>query len=425
MSEETFGQVLHRLRGDRTLEAVAKAAGIAPSYVHKLENGRGTPSRKVLLALEAATNAQGALIEAAEKDGKQSAHKVDFLPSTAKTSAVRTLDTNDAFGEDATERRRLLQLAASAGVGLGLDGEPVRQLLDLALNVERSTEDWQLACADHLHALRTRPAAQVVSDLAVDLYALRQQIHHVPGGDLPDLCRTVATLACIQANATTRLGDHGAAIRWWHTARHAADASRDAALNVLIRAEEASCGLYGQRSPATVLYLVERAETIPAPSLKLLTAKAKALSMLGRHDDAIRAVCELSNRAEEPGRDDRGFWTDADVYFTQSWVYSAAGKEDLAEAGRSDLMQSTSYWSTSENSPYRTNTRLHEAMGFVARGEVDRGLRCATEALGSLPAALRHVFVRETGRMVLQAVPLGQRDRPAVQDVRSLLAIEA
>ncbi|MFC5828799.1 hypothetical protein [Nonomuraea insulae] len=294
----------------------------------------------------------------------------------------------------------------------------------MALNVERSTEDWQLACADHLHALRTRSTAQVVSDLAVDLYALRQQIHHAPDGDLPALCRTVATLACIQANATTRLGDHGAAIRWWHTARHAADASRDAALNVLIRAEEASCGLYGQRSPATVLYLVERAETIPAPSLKLLSAKA--LSMLGRHDDAIRAVCELSNRAEEdPGRDDRGFWTDADVYFTQSWVYSAAGKEHLAEAGRSDLMQSTSYWSTSENSPYRTNTRLHEAMGFVARGEVDRGLRCAAEALDSLPAALRHVFVRETGRMVLQAVPLGQWDRPAARDVRSLLAIEA
>ncbi|MEV4079439.1 helix-turn-helix domain-containing protein [Nonomuraea fuscirosea] len=426
MDEETFGQVLHRLRGDRTLEAVAKAAGIATSYVHKLENGRGIPSRKVLLALEAATNAQGALIEAAGKNEKRSAHNEEFLPSTTKTSAVRTLDTNDAFGEDATERRRLLQLAASAGVGLGLGGEPVRQLLDLALNAERSTEDWQLACADHLHALRTRPATQVVSDLAVDLYVLRQQIHHAPDGHLSDLCRTVATLACIQANATTRLGDHGAAIRWWHTARHAADASRDAALNVLIRAEEASCGLYGQRSPATVLYLVERAETIPAPSLKLLTAKAKALSLLGRHDDAIRAVRELSNRAEEgPERDDQGFWTSADIYFTQSWIYSAAGKEDFAEAGRSDLMQSTSYWSTSENGPYRTNTRLHEALGFVARGEVDRGLRCAAEALDSLPAALRHVFVRETGRMVLQAVPLGQRDRPAVRDVSSLLAIEA
>jgi transcriptional regulator with XRE-family HTH domain len=424
MREETFGQVLGRFRGTRTFEAVARAAGISTSYAHKLENGQAIPSRKVAEALDAATHANGEIIAAREALITKKA----IRPSVAAPSHMRTVEAKGNYEEteeDATERRRLLQLAASAGAGLGLGGEPVRQLLDLALNAERSVEDWDLACADHLHALRTRPVAQVLSDLAIDLHSLRQQVHHAPDADLPDLCRTVATLACIQANASTRLGDHGAALRWWHTARHAADASRDNALNALIRAEEASCGLYGQRSPETVLRLVERAERVPALSLKLLSAKAKALSMLGRHEEAVRVVRTLSQLVEGgQGRDGQGFWTGADLHFTQSWVYSAAGNEDLAETGRQELTRSTAYWSISENSPYRTNTQLHAAMGLIAAGEIDRGLQGATEAIGSLPSDLRHVFVRETGRMVLRAVPLEHRDRPAIGDLQATLAIE-
>jgi hypothetical protein len=77
---------------------------------------------------------------------------------------------------DAVERRRLLQWAA-AGLGagaLGYSAEPVRQLVDLVLAGEhrRAPEDWEVTCADHLHALRTRPPALVRDDLLIDLLAV-------------------------------------------------------------------------------------------------------------------------------------------------------------------------------------------------------------------------------------------------------------
>jgi hypothetical protein len=59
-------------------------------------------------------------------------------------------------------RGRLLHLAIS-GLGLtALDAvESVRQLLDHALaEHQRGVEEWMLTCADHLHAIRTRPPAR-------------------------------------------------------------------------------------------------------------------------------------------------------------------------------------------------------------------------------------------------------------------------
>ncbi|MFB4269157.1 hypothetical protein [Nonomuraea sp. GTA35] len=297
-------------------------------------------------------------------------------------------------------------------------------MLEWTLGAERSAEDWNIACADHLHGLRTRPAAQVVTDLVIDFYALRQQMETSTAKDLRELHRTAAMLSSIQANALTRLGDHGAALRWWHTARQAADASRDDSLNVLIRAEEASCGLYGQRSPTTVLRLVEHAHriVIPNPCLKLVGAKAKALAMLGRSGEASETMHVLLRHADQgAGGDAQGVWTSADTHFTRSWVHSAAGEETLAEAARQELLRLTADWAARENSPYRTNADLHAALGMVTRGAVDSGMRHAAEAIDALPSDLRHVFVMETGRMVLRAVPFDQRSRPAVNDLRAML----
>ncbi|AQZ62749.1 hypothetical protein BKM31_15935 [[Actinomadura] parvosata subsp. kistnae] len=59
------------------------------------------------------------------------------------------------------------------------------------------------------------------------------------------------------------------------------------------------------------------------------------------------------------------------------------------------------------------------------RGGVDQGLGRATEVLAAVPARFRSTHVVETARMVLQAVPVEQQARPAVADLRSMLAIEA
>lgn len=107
--------------------------------------------------------------------------------------------------------------------------------------------------------------------------------------------RVLAALSTLHANILTRLGDHGAAIHWWRTARRAADESKDLEVRMMVRCEEAGFGLYGQRDLGTVLRLIEEAENIGgrSPSFwkaDLAGSKAKALSLLGRHDEAKRAL---------------------------------------------------------------------------------------------------------------------------------------
>ncbi|MFC5828027.1 helix-turn-helix domain-containing protein [Nonomuraea insulae] len=422
VGEETFGQVLRRLRGNRTLEAVAHAADISISYVQKLEADGGKPSRRVVERLEAATNAQGALIEASEKIGKQSAPNAEILPPAAAMSPVRTLDINDAFGEDTTERRHLLQLTASAAMGAVLDGEAIRRRLNQAMGARRGLAEWSIAHENHLHALRTRPPAQVVHDLAIDLEALSQYLETARKDEIAELDRVTALLASIQANAFTRMGDHGAALRWWETARWAADASGDLDLQLLVRAEEAGHGLYGQRSPQIVLRLLAEAVDLAGKrqTLKFVAAEAKALSMLGRHDEAMRALRRLDDLAQQGVRGDAlSFWKPDQVYFTQSWVYSAAGIEDLAGDAREQVLRHAGDY------VYQANVELHTAWAMVSQGGVEEGMAHAAAVMASLSSAFRSTHVMETAKMVLQAVPLEQRDRPAVRDVRSLLAIEA
>ncbi|MEU7887007.1 hypothetical protein AB0B54_16015 [Microbispora bryophytorum] len=322
------------------------------------------------------------------------------------------------------ERRRLLQLAI-ASLGMGALGgaaahEPVRRLLDLAMNGEpRSIEDWHLACADHLHALRTRPPAQMVADLLIDLMAVRNQTETSTPEDVTELHRVTAALASVHANALTRLGEHGAALRWWRTARQAADASGDLRLRLLVRGEEAGHGLYGQRDPQTVLGLVESAERIAGgPTVDLQTTRAKALTVLGRHDEARTALDDLLRLASAGvAADSFGFWKPNQIHFAESWVHAGSGNEPEADRARDDLLRST------HDYQYDANVRLHEALCMVAQGGVDQGMRQAATVIDRLAPAYRSHHVIETGRMVLHAAPRDRQERPAVGELRELLTL--
>src|SRR5262249_5153364 len=142
--------------------------------------------------------------------------------------------------------------------------------------------------------------------------------------------------AALHANALTRLGEHGPAIRWWRTARHAADLSGDLHLRVLTRDKEAGFGLYGQRDPQTVLQLTRRARQIagstPSTGVAgLVSTEAKALALLGRHREAHQALNTLTDLSAadltEPGP---SFWTPDQVHFAESWVYASAGDQVAA-----------------------------------------------------------------------------------------------
>ncbi len=327
-------------------------------------------------------------------------------------------------GDDDMERRRLLRLAAaSAGIGIfGASGEPVRQLLDLSIDHGfRSGEEWEMSAADHLYALRTRPPAQVAADLVIDLLTVRRQMEASSPAEVTELQRTLAMLAGIHANALTRLGDHGAAVRWWRTGRSAADASGDREVRLLVRSEEAGHGLYGQRAPETVMRLVGNAEQVAGgTSVDLLTTRAKALSLLGKHTEAYQTLDALVGLTEKGGRGDSlGFWKEDQIYFAQSWIYAGAGDETRAGVARENVLRLTNDYQ------YQVNVALHEALCTVVQGAVDEGVRRAAAVIDPLPVAYRSNHIIETARMLLRAIPLDQQHRLAIGELREVPAIEA
>ncbi|WP_147425205.1 hypothetical protein [Bailinhaonella thermotolerans] len=333
----------------------------------------------------------------------------------------RTLAREGSPGEEeATERRRLLGLAAGAGAGaLGVPAEQARRLLELSFGAEGpSVEEWELTCADHLHGLRTRAPAGVAADLLADLRVLRGQLDTARSGEVGELWRVAAMLSAVHANALTRLGDHGAAIRWWRTARRAADACGEPGIRLLVRDEEAGHGLYGQREPATVLRLVEDAGRIAGrPSVGLVTTRLKALAMLGRHDEARAGLAALHDAADRGADGDPvGFWKPDQVHFAESWVHAARGDEDAAGAARDRVL------SLARDYQYRANVTLHAAWCAVAAGGVSEGVRQATELVASLAPAYRSHHILESARVVLHAVPPGRRSLPQVRDLRRVLA---
>ena len=376
------------------------------------------PDAGIIRAIDRATNAAGRLI---------SLHAFVLLLDRLQR---RIVEGKPPTGEgDDMDRRALLHLAATGmGMGaLGLADEPIRRLLDLAIAGDpRSPEDWEVTVTDHLHAIRTRPAAQIHHDMQVDLLALHHQLNATSGTEAVELHRIIAVLAAFYASVLVRLGEAGSALRWYRTARAAADATDDLELRVRIRAHEAGHSLYGLRTPATVLRLTENAlalaDAASQPSIgraSLLAAQANALALLGRREAAIKTLNAYLDAAGKNLPVVPGFWEPSDhrFHFTLSQVYSALGDEAKARQAQEVILSGAP---AGYHVP--VNTRLHAALCTVVNGGVLEGVDQAATALGSLPAAYHNMMITETARRVLRAVPAEQRDLPAVGRFRELLA---
>ncbi|MEU9884818.1 helix-turn-helix transcriptional regulator [Sphaerisporangium sp. NPDC051011] len=416
-----FGAVMRRCRDARPNLGLRQAATQMYtdfSNLAKWERGERTPPPDMISRLDQVYGGQGILTALYDV-----LVRLNAATESERLRAGRYAENPPyGIGDDDMERRAALQFLAGLGTlgTLGLSSEPFRQLLDHTFDhPHRDLAEWELACADHLHALRTRPPAQVAADLSIDLMAVRGQVQVSTPAEVTELQRITAVLASIYANALTRLGDHGAAIRWWYSARQAADASGDLALRLLVRGEEAGHGLYGQRDPETVLRMVHSTQQLAGqPTVDLLITEVKALSMLGRHDEALRMLATLHKTAEQGVTADRyGFWKPDQIHFAESWVYAAAGQEAAADTAREIVLK------LARSDVYPINVQLHSALCTVTRGGVEEGLRHAAATIDALPPAYRGVrHIVETTKLVLRAVPRDQQTRPSVIEFRKLLA---
>lgn len=349
----------------------------------------------------------------------------------AELDKLRTLAIKDPNNEEnVTERRQLLQLAA-AGAGfsaLNPAAEPLRQLLQMDLGEGHTIEDWQLACADHLNAIHTRPPAQARDDLHIDLLELQRQLRNASdANEIIDLRRVVAALSTLYANLLSRLGEHGAALRWWHTARTAADATGDLHLRLGVQATAAGHILgHGQRTPLTVLRLTDQAQQIAGDARSLGTAfvlcsRAKALSLVGRHAEAQATVnkCRDIMASEPPAASIMPeVWRmrGGQLEYTELWVNAGTGNEKATADACERVL------SVVKDYQYRTMARLQSALCTVVSGGVDEGLQHAASTIDALPPHYRTNQIDQIGRRILHSVPADKRTHSAAGDLQALLS---
>lgn len=324
------------------------------------------------------------------------------------------------------KRRDLLQMGILAGTSVPLASELVRHALERTLETAETytVEDWELACHDHMHSLLTRPAAVAHEALLADLSAIHRQIRLAKGTPTPDLNRIAAWLSTLNANALTRMGNHDDARRWWATARRAADVSGDVDMQVWVRGKEAVFGLYAPRPLESVVTLARVARQraggrASAGLLSALSAEAQALATMNRPNEAERALHELTDLSDRVD-DGRAYgWTEDSVWFVRSWVYAYLGDDRAADEARDRVIASA----TGYQNP--ANARLHEAIAMACQGGYIPGLRQATEVIGELEPAYRSHMILRTASRVLDAVPVDQRDQPAVRDFKAALTAHA
>jgi transcriptional regulator with XRE-family HTH domain len=412
-----FAGRLRALMAERDISGndLARRVPCDRSYVSLLASGKRQPSRRIARRIGDVLNDGGELETLAS-----ALH--DPAPAVSGSAGDDwALDgRRDWDYLDAVERREMLRLGA-LGLLAGSSGELVRQLLERVLETAEtySPEDWDLACVDHMHAILTRPPAEVREGLIADLAALQRQLARARRDTVPDLRRATAWLSALYGNVLTRLGDYEPARRWWATARHAADACGDDAMRVWVRGAEAAFGLYAPRPAQSVVMLAATARRIagrrPSPGLMCaMSAEAQALAALGNSARAERILGELAALCGNV--DGAGYgWIDDSIWYVQSWVYAHLGRDDAAASAREQVIASSpSYQNVA-------NAQLHEAISLARQGVDEPALKRAAQVVSELEPGYRSRMILHTARRVLGTVAIDQRGRQAAEDLRAAL----
>ncbi|MBB4705173.1 helix-turn-helix domain-containing protein [Sphaerisporangium siamense] len=411
-----------------TVAQLSIRTGYSPSMLGAIERGESLPESGLRVqSIDDALHADGQLKTLWPVVQRLGHCPIDDLASTTNraTESYRENGSSTLLHGDDMERRHLFQLAT-----LGLlaqapifgAGEPIRQLLEQSLQTSEghTIDDWEAVCAHHLYAVNNQPPAKVRDDLLVDLLAVQRSLANATPAQAGELHRITAWLSCLQGNLLTRLGEYGAARRWWTTARHAADASPDRDMQVWVRGSEAVFGLYTPRATESILLLSRKAqqlagERVTPGLIGAVCAEAQALAVSGHREKALERLNRLHELAGRSVNRQEFGWNPGSMWFTTSWVHSFSGTSEAAREARDRAASSMGYQD-------QANVRLHEAIHLSNEGGHNEGLQLAAQVIATLePTYLTHMILH-TARMVLDTVPIEKRaDLPALGDYRSAL----
>ncbi|MEU4555922.1 helix-turn-helix domain-containing protein [Micromonospora violae] len=396
-----FGDTLrqHRKAAGWSLRKFAELTAYDFGYLGQIERGDRPANAAVVAAYDRALSAGGAL-------------EVAYGSRQAGEKDVRRRSVLQAMGA----------LAAAPAVDRLAGWEALRQGLSAAVDVD--FDEWTQIVADHGRGYYSRPRDQLLAQLGRDLTVLQHQIAANDGQQRPLLLRVASRLSVIVALSLNACGQTVLAGRWRASAHRIADGSGDADTRVLTRAWDVVNGCYDGRTPTTVVALAD--DVLPllggrpsAATCGLLAGRAQALSLAGRHAEAVASVRALADQVEAlPATvtvdvESLWGWPEHRLRHTESWVYAHAGDQHAAETAQQRALE---LYPPSQQR-LRTQVQLHQAAALCRNGHIPDGLRLAADLLDQLPAEQHNELVRAVARQVATAVPEAERHRPVYAEL--------
>jgi transcriptional regulator with XRE-family HTH domain len=440
---ETFGAALKRWREVRQLSVrgLAAKAHYGKSHLSGLENGR-LVRPEVAKHLDDVLQAGGELITLAAAEW-QARHAGIADIGSGSTSYFATLATrllSESEGRNDMQRRTFV-FGASGMAGLGFTApslalETARHGLTLGLAQQRAeavVDEWQAIVAEYGYSYLATPPAELLELLVVDVLGIQYAIDYQEQAGasnitLRELRSTGALLAALMAMTVANLGDVHQSVRWWRSARQIAVQSGDVETVTWVRGREVVRAIYEQRPLDLILRLVADAEAqaggAPTRALpELVSGKAQALALAGRGEDAVAALHELAAIHDGLPADESTHratifaWADAQLSFTQSFVYSYLGQ--AREAATAQAHTLAAYPSTYRRGP--AQIELQRALCMVRGNDIAGGVRHAQTVIAGLAPSdyIRPIF--DLSRRVLDAVPIAQQPHAAVTELRECL----
>jgi hypothetical protein len=434
-----------RILIDRMAEVSGEVVGADGSLAYRWERGDVCPTPRYRRILAQVCIAQLTVMDQESRReflrklaaiGGERNRGEFYVPHPVNHASLSAIQPSGLEPAAEMARRAFLGLSGATILALATPGLPlelIRQGLTAVTEerAEATISEWEAVITQCGLDYFTTSPTELLESLMIDAVAIQQAIlHESAEDDRRALHRIAAVLAAYVALTVGNLGQVSQAGRWWRTARMLADRSGDVPIRAWIRGQEVVRALYEKRPPERVLRLAAEAELVavdapPASLPELIGGKAQTLAILGREVEAeaaldrLRGVCaELPSLMMNEKRS-LFAWTQDQLRYTESLVYSHLGKVDEAEEAQSKAVALYPPW-------YRrgpVQIELQRALCLVRAGDSVAGVSHAQTVMDGLPREQHNRPIIDLGHKVLAGVPAAQREARQVMEFREYLEV--
>ncbi|NGY61250.1 helix-turn-helix transcriptional regulator [Lentzea sp. NEAU-D13] len=387
-----------------TIDSLAAALGVDRSTVSRWRRGQTPQAAQRLKLAEALRLSLPELDELLEQTAPPTSTALSIIwpmRSPAEGDLLARLD----------QTRLLVDQTLSKGLG---------SVTRLELIEER--------IGDRIDSYTHTPPAEVLDELMPDLLEVQQLAdERQPARVQERLSTATAVLGLLSADALMKLGEIDRARYWYGTARLAADDTTNGRLRAQVRAQETMLPYYYGRLQRTVSLAQEAqalaADTVCGASALAAAAEGRALARLGDVEGAERAMAtaqRLVDRLDEPTTDAAFEFNDKRLLLYLSGTLTYLGEFDRARHVQQEALERYRSDPTLVIDP--ALIKLDQAVGEAIDGDIDDACTLAVGTLLDLPADHRTRIVLKRATDVVQAIPTQRWERPAVSELRELVA---